>query len=160
MRKINARTLTKKKKREILDKYDEVCQYCCCELATEVDHILPWNFVHDNEDYNLVASCRVCNAVANDKVFKSFKAKRNYILTIRKKMLLEPIPIWTVEELEELGYKLRTTIEKSSIIANNDQHRLHLADLLNDKGYSVIISNNRVDKSPHIPAIFLTEELR
>jgi HNH endonuclease len=36
--------------------------------ATEVDHVLPWEFVLEDKTWNLVLSCRKCNNEKQDKL--------------------------------------------------------------------------------------------
>jgi hypothetical protein len=69
-------------KQKILDR-DQICVYCG-DYATEVDHVVPWNYVHCNDEDNFVGACRDCNGIASDKVFVDFNAKREYILSMRK----------------------------------------------------------------------------
>ena len=59
--------------------------YCLDELATEVDHIKPWIWDHDDSPDNLVASCHRCNAIGSDLIFDDFEAKREYIIARRKR---------------------------------------------------------------------------
>lgn len=64
--------------------YDDwQCRYCG-EPADEIDHIIPWAYGGGDEDENLVAACRICNGIANDKVFDDFNAKRTHILEERE----------------------------------------------------------------------------
>ena len=60
MRKIDDRTLTPAQKQKILEKYENTCGYCF-GIAEEVDHILPWSYLHDDTEDNLIASCWLCN---------------------------------------------------------------------------------------------------
>lgn len=62
----------------VLSEYGGICAYCEYE-ANQVDHIVPWAFGGSNDIDNLVASCGICNCIANDRVFDSFDAKRRYI---------------------------------------------------------------------------------
>ena len=75
--KYETRTLLQYKKQEILDR-DVVCVYCG-EIATEVDHVVPWSYTHCNDYDNLVGSCKLCNKLASNIVFPNFDIKREYI---------------------------------------------------------------------------------
>ena len=72
------RTLTREKKDKILERDCFICAYCDGE-AEEVDHVIPWSWSYCDDEYNLVASCSSCNAIANDLVFDGFIEKRLYI---------------------------------------------------------------------------------
>lgn len=58
------------------------CQYCG-DHATEIDHVVPWSYIENNKDSNLVASCGPCNRKASNKGFDSFEEKKRYILIKR-----------------------------------------------------------------------------
>lgn len=75
--------LTPKKKEEILDRDARRCIYCG-EEATVIDHIIPWDWAHDNSDNNLVAACQNCNHMAGDKIFDSLATKAAYLDERRK----------------------------------------------------------------------------
>lgn len=48
------------------------CFYCGTDLAcgrtTEVDHFIPWSFVHNDNLWNFVLSCRACNNSKRDRL--------------------------------------------------------------------------------------------
>ena len=69
-------------RQETLVEKGNACTYCGGE-ATCLDHVIPYaaNPVHLKT--NLVPSCTLCNAIAHDKVFPTFAAKRKYILQRR-----------------------------------------------------------------------------
>jgi hypothetical protein len=72
------RHLTIAQKDEILERDAHMCAYCG-DTATEVDHIIPWNYIHDDSLSNLVAACSACNQIASDKVFDGLYEKTAYI---------------------------------------------------------------------------------
>lgn len=82
-------------KRDNLGKYSDfllntfgqhTCFYCSRELGKkcEVDHFIPWSFVHDDKLWNFVQSCRQCNNTKRDrlapKMFAAKLIKRNEVL--------------------------------------------------------------------------------
>jgi HNH endonuclease len=69
-------------KQKILERDLYICAYCLGS-ATEVEHVVPWNWTHNNDEDNLVASCKDCNSIAGGRIFSSFDEKRAYILVIR-----------------------------------------------------------------------------
>jgi hypothetical protein len=70
--------LTQSEKQYILDR-DIWCVYCG-DVATEVDHVVPYSWDHCNDMDNLVGACRRCNSLASNKIFPDFDAKKEYIL--------------------------------------------------------------------------------
>lgn len=74
-------------RRRVLDAYQHKCAYCGA-YANTVDHVIPWSYVRRHDLSNLVAACNDCNIMVKDKMFKSFDAKRDYILERRQ------IPKW------------------------------------------------------------------
>lgn len=60
----------------------DICQYCG-DVATTIDHIIPWNFKNNNSPENMVASCKLCNSLGGDKLFRDFNEKKLYILNRR-----------------------------------------------------------------------------
>ena len=75
----------RKKWREITDIHGYLCYYCKKEIATTIDHVIPYSFDTDNEINNLVPSCNLCNILASDKHFDNVEQKRQYILLRRKR---------------------------------------------------------------------------
>lgn len=65
-------------KARILERDGYVCIYCGAD-ATEVDHIIPYSFIHDNDESNLVSCCRDCNLISHDRIFNSFSDKFAFI---------------------------------------------------------------------------------
>lgn len=72
------RRLTRSKKDAILERDAYTCIYCG-EEATVVDHIIPWDWMHNDDPINLVAACQDCNLMASDKVFDCLADKAAYI---------------------------------------------------------------------------------
>lgn len=88
------------------------CAYCGLP-STEREHVLPSSFTQALSDMEevipvrlyLVPSCRECNTLAHNYVFKNITQKRRYIhdrIRRRYKKLLR-MPIWTESDLEELS---------------------------------------------------------
>lgn len=67
---------------KILERDLYICAYCYGN-ATEVDHVVPYKWIPDDDEDNLVASCLDCNRIAGDKMFSSFDEKRAFIQTLR-----------------------------------------------------------------------------
>ena len=71
--------------RELIEYYGPRCYYCHKEIATTIDHVVPYSWDQDNDIENLVPACALCNSLASNKMFDSVEHKRQYILGQRKK---------------------------------------------------------------------------
>lgn len=80
----NRRSLTYRKHwKEIVSFYGSMCFWCREEVATCIDHVVPYSWDYDNDIENLVPSCMMCNAIAGNKMFESVEHKRRHILKRR-----------------------------------------------------------------------------
>lgn len=100
------------------------CRYCG-EPANSRDHFIPTVFVQRVSDFArvdksiiIVPACLECNQTAGDKVFNTIKQKRNYIGRQYQKRYAKLIeaPNWTYEEVEELGFMLRSHVERNESV--------------------------------------------
>lgn len=79
------RSMTYKKYwKDLIDIYGARCFYCRQEVATTIDHVVPYDWDGDNKIENLVPACILCNSLAGDKIFEDVEHKRQYILMKRK----------------------------------------------------------------------------
>jgi 5-methylcytosine-specific restriction endonuclease McrA len=69
-------------RQHVLNRDGGICRYCDAP-ATEVDHVYPKSKGGPDAEWNLVASCTLCNLIASDTVFPSFEAKRAHIWMTR-----------------------------------------------------------------------------
>ena len=67
--KINRTTLTKDKFQKIIDMQKSCCFYCKTkgDLFAQ-EHFLPWNYLFQTENYNIIAACQACNSSKNDRL--------------------------------------------------------------------------------------------
>lgn len=110
------------------------CLYCGVS-ADSLDHFIPLSFAVAISEFidiprkmkKLIPACRECNSIAGSKIFPTVGAKRRYIQAHLKakygRFLVAPR--WTEHELSELGYNLRTFIEKGMTIQEIMQARIH-----------------------------------
>jgi 5-methylcytosine-specific restriction endonuclease McrA len=70
---------------ELVEMYGNVCFYCNKEIATTIDHVVPYSWDGDNSIENLVPACALCNCIAGDKMFESVIQKRAHIMSRRDK---------------------------------------------------------------------------
>lgn len=129
----NRRTLRRKRKHQVLERDSYSCAYCT-ELAAYVDHVLPWSYEHNNDMTNLVAACFLCNSIASNKVFDGFQKKQAHILEIRSKMKKCVVGIWLIEELDGLGYGLRSAVESSALVVESVADAVKLQATLKEMG--------------------------
>lgn len=138
MQGIDDRTITDSQRREIFERDDYMCGYCFGD-ATCVDHIIPWSFTRDDRESNLMSSCWLCNLIASNKVFDSFRLKQAHIQGRRYKWIKKnPIPLWITEEVEALGYELQEQVRATVIILENEEQRQNTKRILLDEGFRVI----------------------
>jgi 5-methylcytosine-specific restriction endonuclease McrA len=67
--KILRTTLSKDSFSEIIQMQDSCCFYCGKkgdDFAQE--HFIPWNFLFDTQNFNIIASCNACNSSKNDRL--------------------------------------------------------------------------------------------
>lgn len=64
--------------------YGSLCYWCREEVATCIDHYVPYSWDQDNSIENLVPSLTLCNVLARSKLFESVDHKRQYILNKRR----------------------------------------------------------------------------
>lgn len=69
---------------ELTSYYGTLCYYCRDELATTIDHVVPYSYDQDNSIENLVPACALCNLLASNKHFEDVEQKRQYIVAMRK----------------------------------------------------------------------------
>ena len=81
----NRRMTYKKRWKELIDYYGPRCFYCRKEIATTIDHVVPYSWDAVNDIENLVPACSLCNCIAGDKMFDDVDEKRRYILQQRSK---------------------------------------------------------------------------
>jgi hypothetical protein len=111
---------------------DGLCVYCG-EIATQRDHFTPVSVMAVFERLRNVADggfllpcCGSCNRIASNKLFKTVGTKRRYI----QQRLLEKYgdilrnAEWSDEDLDELGYTLRSHIEKHLKVRETIRRRI------------------------------------
>lgn len=69
---------------ELIAYHGARCFYCRVEVATTIDHVVPYSYDEDNSIDNLVLACMLCNLLASDKHFEDVEQKRQYILRKRE----------------------------------------------------------------------------
>ena len=115
----------------------KVCVYCRMP-ATDKEHLIPRSWIEEMKRLKgmgfdvvvpeevIVPSCRECNLIASDKVFNSFKEKRDFIKErlLKRYKGFENKPLWTDEEIEELSGRLKEYTFFSNEITKVMKNRL------------------------------------
>lgn len=69
----------------LVSAHGEKCVYCHREIATQIDHIIPYSYCAYHGIENLVPSCSWCNLLASDRVFETFDEKYEWLRNERNK---------------------------------------------------------------------------
>lgn len=96
----------------------DMCIYCGDSYQCR-DHIIPISYQSAHRYYkrgDTVKACHQCNTFLSDKAHHSVVARARYLITCYhvKYTKLLGLPVWSTEELDVLGYNLRTKIELHS----------------------------------------------
>ena len=64
-----SQNLTSKNLQEIIELQDSCCFYCEEKRDSFAqDHFLPWNYLFQTEQYNMVPACQRCNSSKNERL--------------------------------------------------------------------------------------------
>lgn len=67
--KIHRTTLKNDEFRKIISMQKSCCFYCLDKSSSfDQEHFLPWNFLFQTENFNIVAACKNCNSSKNDNL--------------------------------------------------------------------------------------------
>ena len=67
--KISRTTLKKDKFQNMINMQNSCCFYCGDKGDSFAqEHFLPWNFLFQTENYNIIAACQACNSSKNDRL--------------------------------------------------------------------------------------------
>ena len=67
--KLNRKYLSPVKKKEVLKIANNTCFYCPAKnVEFAMDHFIPWNYLGQTEEYNMVPACKTRNSSKNDKL--------------------------------------------------------------------------------------------
>ena len=108
-----------------------ICTYCG-EPADTKDHVIPvsWNHMsRKNADYSnkkVVPACNQCNLTLGNIAYHTIQTRASYLIQkyMKKYKKLLKSPIWTPEEISELGRGLRGKILELQMERRNIQNRL------------------------------------
>jgi 5-methylcytosine-specific restriction endonuclease McrA len=66
---LNRKYLSPKQKKEVLRIAKNTCFYCHAkDEKFAMDHFVPWNYIGQTEQYNMVPACTPCNSSKHDKL--------------------------------------------------------------------------------------------
>ncbi|NDB92983.1 MAG: hypothetical protein EB167_09905, partial [Nitrososphaeria archaeon] len=67
--KINRTTMKKDEFSQIISMQKSCCFYCRKKGDSFAqEHFIPWNFIYDTQNFNIVAACQTCNSSKNDRL--------------------------------------------------------------------------------------------
>ena len=89
------------------------CTYCSIEADT-LDHVIPRSYSY-NQSYAkkyVVPACKQCNSTLSDKCHLTIADRAAYLLRRYKQKHKKEMnsPLWTEEEISELGYNLQSEV--------------------------------------------------
>jgi len=120
---------------------EDICTYCGEPCDTR-DHVIPFSYtsVHpankrdhrSNKEEDTVPCCMECNQMLGNRLLTTVATRAAYLIgaTERRYSKLLEMPDWTEDELEDLGYALRTNIETSIDSKRIVQERLRYLTLV------------------------------
>lgn len=108
----------------------DLCVYCGSDVNIVREHVIPASYFghrsFDDTRQWVVEACAICNTLAGAATFFSIPEKATFILKRYRSKYAKVlrIPSWSPTEIEEMGYKLRVSIEHSLIAKTIIQHRV------------------------------------
>ena len=100
--KIPRTKLTQNNLQEIIDLQNSCCFYCGEKGDSFAqDHFLPWNYLFQTEQYNMVPACQRCNSSKNDKLTSEKYLEK----VIERNKNLEELPMGYSEEFMRNMYE-------------------------------------------------------
>ena len=100
--KISRTTLTKDKFQKMINMQNSCCFYCGNKGDSFAqEHFLPWNFLFQTENYNIIAACQTCNSSKNDKLPHGKYLDK----IIKRNQSLEDLPMGYSEEFMKNMYE-------------------------------------------------------
>ena len=100
--KISRTTLTKDKFQKMINMQNSCCFYCGNKGDSFAqEHFLPWNFLFQTENYNIIAACQTCNSSKNDKLPHGKYLNK----IIKRNQSLDDLPMGYSEEFMKNMYE-------------------------------------------------------
>jgi 5-methylcytosine-specific restriction endonuclease McrA len=100
--KISRTTLRKDKFQNMINMQDSCCFYCGNKGESFAqEHFLPWNFLFQTENYNIIAACQKCNSSKNDRLPHGKYLDK----IIKRNEILEDLPMGYSEEFMRNMYE-------------------------------------------------------
>ena len=100
--KISRTTLTKDKFQKMINMQNSCCFYCGSKGDSFAqEHFLPWNFLFQTENYNIIAACQACNSSKNDKLPHGKYLEK----IIKRNQSLDDLPMGYSEEFMKNMYE-------------------------------------------------------
>ena len=111
------------------------CYYCGL-IATSIDHFIPQTLTKRGfltDEQLLIPACRECNSILGARVFRTLALRREAAKEgIRKKYRkFLNLPDWEIEEIEDLGWTLKSVIKRGQALKHLTRQRLAWRGALN-----------------------------
>ncbi|KEQ56388.1 HNH endonuclease protein [Marine Group I thaumarchaeote SCGC RSA3] len=102
LEEIRRKKLSPSKFEKITSLGDSCCFYCGKKSSYfEQEHFIPWNFIPQSENYNIVPACKKCNSSKSDKL----PVKKYLDEIIERNKKLENLPVEYSEEFMKTSYE-------------------------------------------------------
>lgn len=88
-------------RQRVLERDHWTCQYCGGS-AHQADHVIPRTKGGGDSEFNLVAVCRECNKLAAGNLFKSFEAKKEWVMEQRRRTRIKKVDRRPIELLNQI----------------------------------------------------------
>ncbi len=109
------------------------CAYCGVQADT-IDHVPPIEIAYCYGPSNFTSfeywpACKQCNCVLGAKDLRTLAARKKEIARYlrRKYWKLLKMPYWTDEEIDDLGYNLRSGLNEAQIVKRFIEQRIRYA---------------------------------
>jgi len=129
-----------------------ICYYCGSSNPDTLDHTIPVSYYSSEpvrkkkssyiDPVPVVDSCRECNSTINSKLIFDVRGRAKHIKEryLKKYGSLLKSPDWDEEDLEDLGWSLRSTVENNIQLKENIQNRLSSLDMVIDLPYDPFVA--------------------
>ena len=134
-----------------------ICYYCGSSNPDTLDHTIPVSYyssepvrksranvsaVRSKSPVPVVDACGECNRTISNKLIMDVRERASYLKEkyLKKYNRLLKSPNWDEEDLEDLGWSLRSTVENNIQLKENMQNRLSSLDMVIDLPYDPFVA--------------------
>ena len=129
-----------------------ICYYCGSSNPDTLDHTIPVSYYSSEpvrrkrssyiDPVPVVDACGECNRTLHNKLIMDVRGRASYLKEkyLKKYGRLLKSPDWDEEDLEDLGWSLRSTVENDSQLKENIQNRLSSLAMVIDLPYDPFVA--------------------